>query len=211
MSLTVFPTKGNLIMLKKSLSLANTGFELIDKKRNILIREMMSKIDEVKELQGEINSAFEQAYQALQAANVENGTIEHIAKAVPWDDCLTILPKSVMEVEVPTIRYQPADPMPYYGFVTGTESLDRAFAAFRKVKELCARQAAIENSVMRLARAISKAQKRANALKNIVIPDYKDKIRFITEYLEEKEREEFIRMKVLKSQKAKKGQSEAVS
>ena len=63
--------------------------------------------------------------------------------------------------------------------------------------------AEVEISIYRLAQAIKKAQKRANALKNIVIPDLDNTIRFITEALEEKEREEFVRLKVIKRQTGK--------
>lgn len=201
MKATVYPTKGNLMLLKKTLELATTGFELIDQKRSILIREIMSMMEEARRLQTETDAAFARAYRALQEANVDLGSVETIAEAVPCDDCITVLPKSVMGVEIPAVRYHPEPPMPYYGMVNGTETLDAAFAAFREVKELCARLAEVKNSVIRLAAAIRKTQKRANALKNIVIPDYEEKIRFITDYLEEKEREEFIRLKVLKKQK----------
>ena len=44
-----FPTKGNLILAKNSLALSRQGYELMDKKRNILIREMMELIDQAKE------------------------------------------------------------------------------------------------------------------------------------------------------------------
>jgi Archaeal/vacuolar-type H+-ATPase subunit D len=63
--------------------------------------------------------------------------------------------------------------------------------------------AEVDNSVYRLANSISKTQKRANALKNIVIPRYEAQIRDISESLDEKEREEFSRMKVIKANKAK--------
>ena len=62
--------------------------------------------------------------------------------------------------------------------------------------------AEVDSSVYRLADAISKTQKRANALKNIVIPRYEAEIREISDQLEEKEREEFSRMKVIKVSKA---------
>ena len=68
------------------------------------------------------------------------------------------------------------------------------------MKALVRRQAEIETSIYRLAQAIKKAQKRANALKNIVIPGFDATIRTITEALEEKEREEFVRLKVIKRQ-----------
>ncbi|HCA71166.1 MAG TPA: V-type ATP synthase subunit D, partial [Ruminococcaceae bacterium] len=63
--------------------------------------------------------------------------------------------------------------------------------------------AEVENSVYRLADAIKKTQKRANALKNIMIPRFAATVKFITEALEEKDREEFSRMKIIKAQKQK--------
>ena len=68
-----FPTKGNLILAKNSLALARQGYELMDKKRNILIRELMGLVDQAKDIQAEIRSTFETAYVALQRANMELG------------------------------------------------------------------------------------------------------------------------------------------
>ena len=83
-----------------------------------------------------------------------------------------------------------------------TNSLfDQAVACFRKVKEITAVLAEVENSVYRLANAIRKTQRRANALENILIPRYRETAKFITAALEEKEREEFSRMKVIKATK----------
>ena len=69
----VVPTKGNLLATKKSLTLARTGFELLDRKRNILIREMMGLIDRANAIQGKIDSTYEEAYRALQRANITLG------------------------------------------------------------------------------------------------------------------------------------------
>ena len=60
-----FPTKGNLILAKNSLKLAHMGYELMDKKRNILIRELMGLIDEAKDIQRQIDVTFREAYAAL--------------------------------------------------------------------------------------------------------------------------------------------------
>ena len=68
-----FPTKGNLILAKNSLALSLQGFDLMDKKRNILIREMMNLIDEAKGIQSQIDVTFREAYGALQRANMEIG------------------------------------------------------------------------------------------------------------------------------------------
>ena len=61
-----FPTKGNLILAKNSLKLSRQGYELMDKKRNILIREMMELIDQAKDIQTQIDVTFRTAYTALQ-------------------------------------------------------------------------------------------------------------------------------------------------
>ena len=66
-----FPTKGNLILAKNSLALSRQGYELMDKKRNILIREMMNLVDQAKDIQGQIDETFRTAYEALQKANME--------------------------------------------------------------------------------------------------------------------------------------------
>ena len=83
-------------------------------------------------------------------------------------------------------------------------TIDEAYSCFREVKRLTADLAEVENSVYRLADSIKKTQKRANALKNIMIPRFEEGVKFITEALEEKDREEFSRLKVIKAQKAKK-------
>ena len=62
----------------------------------------------------------------------------------------------------------------------------------------------VENAAYRLASNIKKTQKRANALQNITIPMYSDLVYTITNALEEKEREEFTRLKVIKRMKQKK-------
>ena len=79
---------------------------------------------------------------------------------------------------------------------------------FNETKKLTVVLAEIENSIYRLAVAIKKTQKRANALKNIIIPKYEAQVRFISNSLEEKEREEFSRQKVIKSTKIKKEQAQ---
>lgn len=60
-----FPTKGNLMLAKNSLALAHQGYDLMDKKRNILLKELMSLIDEAKDIQEEIDQTFTKAYACL--------------------------------------------------------------------------------------------------------------------------------------------------
>ena len=69
----IFPTKANLMATQKSLSLAKLGYELMDRKRNILVREMMQLVDEAKEVESTINEAYKKAYASLQKANITLG------------------------------------------------------------------------------------------------------------------------------------------
>ncbi|MDD3478520.1 MAG: V-type ATP synthase subunit D [Candidatus Izemoplasmatales bacterium] len=197
----VFPTKGNLMAIKKTNQLAHLGYELMDRKRNILIREMMTLIDDVRRLRDEISSTYTKAYLALQEANITLGVVGDIAKAIPIDDGLTITYRSVMGVEIPKLMYEPKEVRINYGFTNTNTKFDYAYRNFQKVRDLTILLAEIDNAVYRLANAIRKARKRANALKNVVIPEFERNIKFITEALEEKEREEFSRMKVIKHAK----------
>lgn len=194
------PTKGNLIATKKSLDLARVGYELLDRKRNILIREMMNYIDAAAELQGRVDSTYASAYTALMRANTTMGNCSDVASTMPLDDSLTISFRSVMGVELPTVTMEEEEiiRMPY-GLSTTCSMLDEAYMRFMEVKRLTARLAEVENCVYRLADAIKKTQKRANALKNILIPKFEEEVRFITDALDEKEREEFARLKVIKA------------
>jgi V/A-type H+-transporting ATPase subunit D len=195
-----FPTKGNLILAKNSLELSKQGYDLMDKKRNILIRELMELIAEATDIQNEIDTTFTNAYRALQKANIQMGihAVEEIAAGIPVEDSIRIKRRSVMGTEIPKVEYEKKDLKPAYSFYGTKMSLDEACQQFEMVKELTIRLAEIENSAYRLAYNIKKTQKRANALSNITIPKYENLVKEIQEYLEEKEREEFTRLKVIK-------------
>ena len=196
-----FPTKGNLILAKNSLKLAHMGYELMDKKRNILIRELMGLIDEAKDIQRQIDVTFREAYAALQIANMEIGITN--VQTVPVEESIRIKTRSIMGVEIPLVEADQSGQAPTYAYYSTKESLDQARQAFEKVKDLTLNLSMIENSAYRLAAAIKKTQKRANALKNITIPHYTQLSKDIADALEEKEREEFTRLKVIKQRKNK--------
>ena len=200
MNTNAFPTKGNLILAKNSLALARQGYELMDKKRNILIRELMNLIEEAKNIQTQIDSTFTEAYQALQQANIEAGIhyVQQIAQAVPVENGVRIKTRSIMGTEIPLVEHEEEKKVPYYVFYNSSESVDAAREGFLKVKELTLRLSMVENSAYRLAMNIRKTQKRANALKNITIPAYTVLVKDITNALDEKDREEFTRLKVVK-------------
>ncbi len=201
METTIFPTKGNLIASKRSFSLAKMGYELMDKKRNILVREFMSHLDKARGIQREINETFAKAYQLLQMANLTLGIIRDLSLAVAEEDSLDIRFRTVMSAEIPILSIEKTPITIPYGLASSNSLLDEAFISFVRVKYLLADLAELENTIYRLADAIKKTQKRANALKNIIIPNYENIIKYISDALEEKDREEFTRLKVIKRKK----------
>jgi len=200
----IFPTKGNLIKARKDLALSRLGYELMDRKRNILIRELMQLVDSANEIRFDIEKTYEDAYRALQEANVQLGVVETFAKSVPLEDTVSVGYRSVMGVDIPTVTIEPKQYTAPFGFYDTDSSLDEAYILFARVKVMTAKLAEVENGIYRLAVAIRKTQKRANALKNILIPKFIGISRYISDSLEEKEREEFSRLKVIKTQKSKK-------
>lgn len=201
------PTKGNLMRARNSLKLARQGYDLMDKKRNILIRELTAYTEEARGIQEVINETYRKAYAYLQKANMQMGieNVQTIAETLPVDMSIEVKTRSVMGTEIPLVRYDAEQNLrPAYAFFRTRDSLDEARAAFARVKDLTVRLAQVETAAYRLAANIQKTQKRANALKNITIPHYEELAKTIGAALEEKEREEFTRLKVIKKQKQRK-------
>lgn len=197
----VAATKANLAAAKKSLELAQLGFELMDRKKNILVREMMNLVDDAKTVRSEINISYEKAYSYLRLANTTLGLCDSYARAVPVDKSLSMDFKSVMGVEIPIIKSESQALKPYFGLVATNDYLDKAYVYFNEAKEKTVHLAEVECDIYRLADAIKTTRKRANALNNIMIPRFTQSIKNISEALDEKEREDFTRLKVIKARK----------
>lgn len=204
---TVVPTKGNLMTMQRSLQQARLGYELMDRKRNILIREMVLLTDKAKSLRGKVEETYRQAYLALQNANITLGISENIAQTVPIENGISIRYRSVMGVEIPSVTLKTNKIELKYGLARTNSQFDIAYIRFNEVKELTIVLAEVENSIYRLADGIKKTQKRANALKNIMIPMFERNVKYISDSLEEKEREEFSRQKVIKNIKLRQNKS----
>ena len=166
----------------------------------------MGLIQQAESIQKEIDSTFRMAYAALQMANIKLGIslVEEISYSVPVEDSIRIRTRSIMGTEIPLVEADTRPAFPTYAYYSTNIALDQAKASFEKVKQLSIKLSMIENSAYRLANNIKKTQKRANALKNITIPRYTVLTKDIRNALEEKEREEFTRLKVIKRMQSKK-------
>ena len=162
MAKTLAPTKGNLMMAKNTLRLSKQGYEMLDKKRNILIREMMLLIEEAKEVEAKIEETFAAAYKALESANVISGVskVQNLAHSAVLENSVKVDLRSVMGVEIPVVTADKPDGRPVYGF-NGTSALDEASVKFNEVKVMTVKLTEIENAVYRLAMNIKKTQKES--------------------------------------------------
>ncbi|KLO22233.1 MULTISPECIES: V-type ATP synthase subunit D [unclassified Marinitoga] len=194
------PTKGNLINLKQQIILAKQGHDLLEKKRNIIMKELVDLIDQAKSVQDRILKIFNKAYESLQLANLDLGieNVEEYANGVLEYDDLKIRFRSIMGVEVPEIyKEEQKIDIPYEIYRTDA-ALDQAYISFKTVLGLIIEASMIENKVYKLAHEVKKTKKRVSALENIVIPQLQSSIKFIQDTLEEFEREEFFKLKKLK-------------
>ena len=200
---SILPTKSNLIKLKKTISLSKQGQELLEKKKYILLKEKEKYDSEKKKIEQEYKLQKEKAFKLLQNANVDLGinNVSIIAYNIEIDNEIDIKYKTVMGVEIPEIAYNyDSKPNINFGLLDTTISVDEAIIAFKKLKILLVNLTKLEIIIKRLNNAIEKVQKRSNSLKDIIIPNYEKYEKHIQEILEERDREEFTRMKMIKNQ-----------
>lgn len=192
------PTRGNLVRLTRDMAMAQSGHDLLDQKRQVLMMELVRYIGSAKKLQEDVAKIFKDAYDALQKANISLGidTVEDISESVPVTSEITVRLRSVMGVEIPDIDPLSDAAIPSYSFYGSSGAMDAAYSKFRRVMVLVAQLAEIETSVYRLAVQIRKTHRRVNALEKVVIPQDMAEIRFISDVLEEGDREDFTRMKL---------------
>jgi len=205
MDINTAPTKGNLLAAKNTLLLARQGYELMDKKRNILIKEIMALVEGAHEAQEELEYILDDAYGCLRHAVLVVGheNIASLGLGVEVEDGLTLRVRSVMGAQLPVVALVcKSIELPPFALMSSDSALDEAYIKFSKVKELIVKLAMIENTAHRLVLNIKKTTKRANALKNITIPKYEMRIKHIQNALEERERDEFMRSKMVKGLKA---------
>ena len=161
----------------------------------------MELIDKAINIQNEIDITFTEAYEALQKVNIDMGLykVKDISLTIPEDESIKIKTRSIMGTEIPLVEYDSDNlTTPDYSLYDMSVSFDDAVTKFKKVKDLIIKLSTVETSAYRLATSIKKSQKRANALQNITIPYYSALSIDIENALEEKDREEFSRLKVIK-------------
>ncbi|MDY7040584.1 MAG: V-type ATP synthase subunit D [Chloroflexota bacterium] len=204
-AISVPPTRSNLLRMKRELQFAREGYEILDKKREVLATELMHLAHDASVLQQRLWNLLADAYRALEKAKLTMGQerVEWAALAVNKTVEVQIKSRGVMGVPIPIIEARGELPEMPYSLGDTTVVLDEASAVFREVLSLIPDLSEMMTTVWRLARELRKTQRRVNALQYIFIPDYEKTIAFIESAIEEREREETFRLKRLKTKTAR--------
>ena len=196
----IAPTKSNLIKVKERLNIAKEGYDLLEQKREILVSELMRKVEQVKILEREMDKRVDTAYPCLKRMLVKIGRerAQRLAQNVTYN--FELREKQVvsagmklpgLEVDLPATDIK-------YSAVNSFAECDETVLEFFELLKICTELAAIRTIAWRLAREVRRTQRRVNALEKMVIPAASDTKIYIESVLEERERDSFFTSKLLK-------------
>jgi len=204
--ISIPPTRSNLIRIKKDLQFAREGYEILDRKREVLTTELIRLAHEASALQEEMWKLQAEAYRALEKAQLTMGQehVEWAALAAHKSVDVQLKFRGIMGVPLPIVEASGGPPEMLYSLGDTSVTLDEASAAFREVLNRVPELSRLVTTVFRLANELRKTQRRVNALQYIFIPEYEETVAFIVSTLEERDREETFRLKLLKNRSKKK-------
>ena len=205
--LPVQPTKSNLLRLQEELDFAETGHQLLQEKREILLMRIRSLIEELREKQAELYAALNTSYHRLSVAALTLGwqRLDAVHVRPNQKVSVSLEPKHYMGIDLPHLSLAPLSSRPRYS-PSGTNShLDAAQTSFIEFLPHLVEYAQREAHLFALSLALKQTMKRVNALENIFIPDYNDTVDYVSDTLEELEREEMYIRKLVKEKGQAKG------
>nr|MDO8135321.1 V-type ATP synthase subunit D [Candidatus Njordarchaeum guaymaensis] len=199
----VHPTRMELILLQRRRILAEKGHNLLKEKRDALIMEFFSTLEDIRKVREDVNSALQEAFRALLEAKMILGPakLNELSINLPHIVQTDVDTRNIMGVKVPILRAKDEareESIPY-NVVDTTAKMDEAIKKFQQAIKVIIRLAETETAVRKLAEEIDITKRRVNALKYIVIPRIENTIRYIQFHLEEVAREDFFRLKRIKA------------
>ena len=194
------PTKLELIKLKRSLVVAKSVYKILEDKRDVLLKRIEEMIDEAGQARTDMSEPLSDAYRSLFNAFLTLGSnkLESIAHTTPSHLDIDVNVKVIVDVRIPSFTINEKKLGLNYGFVDSNSNLDQATKMMRVVLPRILKAAEYENTILGLARGLEKTQRLINALEYVIMPDYQESIKFISSILEEREREDFARLKHVK-------------
>ena len=198
----VTATKIELFKYKRSSQVATMVQGILDDKRKVLLKNIEEMIAEAQKTRGGIWEPLQDIYKSVNESYLSLGvaTVDSVAQSTPGVMEVESDVKRVVDVTIPVLSVSEKDTKSIpYGFADTNASIDRGAKLIKDLLPKICKAAEYENSIFSLAKALEKTQKLLNALENVIIPQYKQRVRFILATLEEREREEFARLKKVKA------------
>jgi len=189
-----------LLALKNRMKLANRGHDLLREKRDSLIMEFFNTIAEIKDAREKVDNSLTAAFSALTQAKMIMGPARVIefAYASKFEVDLKISTRSMMGVRVPVLSVEQHSSELPYSLSDSSTKFDVMGEKFKEALKAIVRLAEIESTVKRLALEIERTKRRVSALETVVIPRLDATVRFVKLALEEREREDFVRLKMVR-------------
>ncbi|MFC1671265.1 V-type ATP synthase subunit D [Spirochaetota bacterium] len=194
------PTKSNLRKIKDELSFANEGFDLLEQKREILVMEIVKLVNRIKDTEKDLKTALNDLYQNYRISAMEMGSEIIISKGLHEKKRYEVSVESskLMGIMIPEIKLEGLDICLESGLFGTGVMYDLTKKKSLEVIVLLAKYASVAKSSFLLSRELKKVQRRVNALEKIFIPQYEESKKYITDRLEEMEREEFFIKKMIR-------------
>lgn len=196
-------TRMELLARKAQIALASQGRDLLEQKRTALMKEFMRTADTALERSDALQVSAASASRSLARAEAMAGaeSIRSAALASRWGFRLEVTTRSVMGVRVPHIEQKSASRSFLergYSIVGASISIDETASAFEREVEAIIQLAETELRLARLGDEIQRTSRRLNALEHFLIPRLKAERDFIQMALDERERADHFRLKLVK-------------
>lgn len=203
--LNVNPTRGNLLNLKNALAEIRSRHDLLDRKREVLVKELIERLDEAQELEDEMMNLFREAHASLQIARMHMGSnrIDWVTLTPTARSDVRITLPTIMGLRIPEVDLELEAINPPYGLSDTSATLDEAREKWMEVLQFLAGASETFSAVWRLAIELRKTQRLVNALENTLIPRYRNTIDYIEDRLEEDEREDLVYAKKIQEMQGK--------
>lgn len=200
------PTKANLMKAKSQLELINEGYDILDKKRKALIGQYNAKINQRNELNSIVNSSIKDVKKNIKKAIVTTGEdrLKSIALSVPIDNSISLKEKKFMQTRIFEIDFDEKKLDLSYSLNLTNSLFDEALISLNDVKDKVYKLAELDTTIKNLDTEIKNTSKKVNSLEKVQIPNYKSIIKSISSQIEEREREEFSKTKMVKDKKIQK-------
>lgn len=198
------PTRMELLSLKNRTKLAVKGHGLLKEKRDALIKEFFDILDRVKGVREAAEKSLKEANEALLEAQIAMGdlAVRKASLSVKESIDVDIKSRSVMGVSVPVTNVKMEERSIIdrgYSFSDTTIQLDEAAKKFEESIKFLIELGEVEKTIFLLAEEIEATKRRVNALEHIMIPRFENTEKYIDMRLQEMERENFVRLKMIRS------------